>query len=515
MFALAVLFAGCSDQNFNKAAAHTDTTGADIEVDPPELDFGALGAGDVGEQTFTVSNVGPEASILTVSGITIGGTSGGFTILTPETEFTLLGGTSTDISVAYSPQGANEQTATSIVASDDEDEKKKTVNLLGEGLVPELQVNPSPIDFGTEYIGCSKTMDVKLTNVGTDQLVVGDLAMSGGVEFSLSNPNAMPLTLDPGVGADVQLTFYADDEKPFSGALVAQSNEPIGSRSTNVTGVGEYASEKTDTWEVPTDPPADIVFFVDQSGSMDDDQRSLATNFAGFISQLNNYTTDWHIEVINDDDGCNNSGLLMNTTPNYEAKFEAAVSKGGGNWTEAGLKVTSTGVENSDLGECNEKLLRPDALLHIIMVSDEPEQGNRSWSDEVNRVIAKKGDASLVKFSAIAGDYPSGCSAKGNSAEFGSGYYEAAAATGGLFLSICSNWATSVKALADASIVVDTFNLTRTPDPTTIHVKVNGKTAKSGWTYDGTANSIVFDASSTPAEGASVEATYNTLAACD
>ncbi len=515
MFVLAVLLAGCSDQNFNKAAAHVDVGVGDILVEPAELDFGALGSGEVGTAMFTVSNIGPEESILTVSGVTIGGASGGFTILTAETELTLVGGTSTDIEVAYSPQGANAQTATSIVASDDEDEKKVTVNLLGQGLVPELQVNPSPVVFGAEYVGCSKTMDVKLTNVGTDQLVVGDLAMSGGAEFSLTNPNVLPLTLDPGVGADVQITFYADDEKSFSGALVAQSNEPIGSRTTDVSGSGEYGTEKTDTWDVPTDPPADIVFFVDQSGSMDDDQQSLATNFSGFISQLNNYTTDWHIEVINDDDGCNNSGLLMSTTPGYEAKFEAAVTKGGGNWTESGLHVTSVGVDNSDLGECNEKLLRPDALLHIIMVSDEPEQGPKSWSEEVNRVIGKKGDASLVKFSAIAGDYPSGCSSKGNSADYGSGYYEAVNATGGLFLSICSNWATSVKALADASVVVNTFDLSRTPDPTTIVVKVNGKTAKSGWTYDGSANSIVFDGASTPAEGASVEATYNTVPGCN
>jgi hypothetical protein len=42
------------------------------------------------------------------------------------------------------------------------------------------------------------------------------------------------------------------------------------------------------------------------------------------------------------------------------------------------------------------------------MVSDEHEQSNKSWDTYVNQVIAKKGDPALVKFSAVAGDYPGG-----------------------------------------------------------------------------------------------------------
>ena len=38
-------------------------------------------------------------------------------------------------------------------------------------------------------------------------------------------------------------------------------------------------------------------------------------------------------------------------------------------------RVTSEAIENTDPGECNHGFMRPDAMLHIIMVSDEVNHG--------------------------------------------------------------------------------------------------------------------------------------------
>ena len=54
--------------------------------------------------------------------------------------------------------------------------------------------------------------------------------------------------------------------------------------------------------------PSDIIFAVDQSCSMDDDAANLASNFSSFIGQLSNYSNDWQIMVVNDDNGCTNLG---------------------------------------------------------------------------------------------------------------------------------------------------------------------------------------------------------------
>jgi hypothetical protein len=253
------------------------------------------------------------------------------------------------------------------------------------------------------------------------------------------------------------------------------------------------------------------MFCVDQSGSMDDDQRSLASNFGTFITQLSRYTTDWQIVVVNDDNGCNNTGgYLTNASPDYEGIFERAVGQGGGMLTESLLTVSSTAVDKTDSGECNQGFMRADALLHIILVSDEPEQSVQSWSYYVAAIQAKKGSVANVKISAIAGDYPGGC----GSAAAGIGYYEAVNATGGEFLSICSNWSTMVETLADASIQLSEYELSHTADPDTITVRVNSSVVSAGWSYDPAMNAVVFT-QNIPAEGDTVRITYSAFATCD
>lgn len=507
---------GChSDQLLGKAGDYAGTDGPLIAVDPSTLDFGSLAAGEIVTRTFEVSNIGTEGSTLHVSDIRLAGPAGGYTITDGPTTFEL---TPEDepvaITVAFTPVGANEQLSEAVVDSDDPTAEHVSVLLRGEGRVPELQIDPDPLDMGETFVGCAKDNVITLTNIGTDVLAVSDLTHAGPSDvYTFTNPNAMPLVLDPGASAEVYLTFTPTIEGDFPTTLTATSNEPLGTRTASETGRGAYAASYVDEWEVSADPPVDLLFFVDQSGSMDDDQANLADNFAAFISQLSSFTSDWQIMVVNDDDGCNNSGILVESTPNYASQFERAVSLGGGTWTEAGLTVSSAGVDNTDSGECNDGFLREGALLHIVLVSDEPEQSRPTWDTLVDRIIAKKGDSSLVKISAVAGDYPSGCTSRGNSAEYGSGYYEAANATGGEFLSICSDWSENVEALANASVTRTTFALAHTPVETTLVVYVNDAVA-TGWHYDAGSNSVVFD-TNVPVEGDHVRAEYGASATCD
>lgn len=512
---LGALAACKNDQGLGKYDDHAGTEGPVIEVYPRELEFGALAAGEIMTQTFSVSNVGVEGSVLEVSDIRLMGPAGGYTIVEGTTSFSL---TPEDppqvIEVAFTPMGANAQLSEALVDSNDPDSPHVSVELSGEGLVPELAIDPDPLDMGETYVGCHKDNVITLTNIGTDLLSISSLAHEGGPEvFAFTNPNVLPLDLDPGESTEVYLTFTPQADIDYSAQLVATSNEPMGVRRSDQTGRGRYTGEYTDEWDVPADPLVDLIFYVDQSGSMDDDQANLADNFSAFISQLATYTNDWQIIVANDDDGCNNSGILTPSTPNYQTQFTRAVSQGGGTWTEAGLTVTSNAVENTDGGECNSGFMRPEALLHVILVSDEPEQSRQSWDHYVDLMYAKKGDPSLVKLSAVAGDYPGGCNSAGNSAAPGTGYYEAVNYTGGEFLSICSDWSASVEALADASIAMSSFTLTHSAVESSIVVTVNGSSV-GGWHYDATSNAVIFD-TNPPAEGDHVVIDYAGLANCD
>jgi hypothetical protein len=272
-----------------------------------------------------------------------------------------------------------------------------------------------------------------------------------------------------------------------------------------------------DKWTLADAQKSDIIFSVDQSCSMSEDKLALAGQSSTFIQYLDSYASDWQIIVASEDDGCNSGGILTATTPNYQKTFEDAVFWAGwfADYTEALLTIADNAVEATDATECNYGFLRPDAILHIISVSDEPEQSfaetGRDWADLVASINAKKGDSSMVKFSAIAGDYPGGCA----TAQEGDGYWQAVNSSGGVFLSICSDWATpaNMALLADASVTRDTFQLTGTPVESSIEVTINSS-VRTDWTFDSPRNSVVITGTP-PTGGDSIVITYNGSGTCD
>jgi len=259
---------------------------------------------------------------------------------------------------------------------------------------------------------------------------------------------------------------------------------------------------------------------------MTEEQVLLGQQFQTFITQLSSYTTDWQVMVVNADHGCNHSGILTPNTSGYEDIFLEAVQTGAYDisFTEALLTAVTNGVEKTDPTECNEGFLRPNAMLHIIMLSDECEQSpnpgicGTQWQNYVDRIITQKGDPSLVRMSAIAGDYPSGCSLTGQpnsqTAEFGSGYYEASIATGGLFISICSDWTDPfyLQQLAAASVENAIFELSNPPILDSIEVTIDGVIITSGWSYDQSTNSILLDTQ--PPELSTVQVQYYAKPGC-
>jgi hypothetical protein len=195
----------------------------------------------------------------------------------------------------------------------------------------------------------------------------------------------------------------------------------------------------------------DIIFVTDQSSSMRIFNARLEENFGAFIEQLTSYTQYWRIIVANSDDGClSNEGgtFLTPETERFEDKFVRAVEQWthdpsdrdnpdrighdcpGGRcsspplfpWTQALLTPAMRAVqpENVGPGGCNEGFLRDDALLHVVVVSDETEQG-RDWSYNIDSdrtfhpgwelaleelVVAKRGRRDLVEVSGFTDHQP-------------------------------------------------------------------------------------------------------------
>ncbi|MEC8424535.1 MAG: hypothetical protein VX000_12210, partial [Myxococcota bacterium] len=162
---------------------------------------------------------------------------------------------------------------------------------------------------------------------------------------------------------------------------------------------------------------------------------------------------------------------------------------------------------------CNYGLIRDNASLNLIGVSDEPEQSINNYSYYVSLFQSLKANPDDVVMHAIGGDYPSGC----GSASAYTGFYEATVATGGLFLSICaSDWGAYLEALAEGSAAdLSTFELTDWPVPETIEVRVDGVTTTVGWEYNPTDNAIDFESDYVPEGGSTIEISYALYGDCD
>jgi len=353
-------------------------------------------------------------------------------------------------------------------------------------------------------VGCSLDNQVSLTNIGSEPLTIYNISNQEGA-FTINNLPAFPLTLAPEEEYVLDINFEPTIEGNFAGSIEVISTDPDGNETATQSGIGQYVAHYEQYWENPVDPPSDIIFSVDQSCSMSDDNALLASSFSTFISQLNNYSTDWQIMIANADNGCNNGGIYTPNTPGYISSFQSQIQTGGAGYnTERLLTIVDNAVQNTDPGECNAGFMRPNAMLHIIMVSDEPEQSGSAYSNYVNSIISKKGSVDNVRLSVIV-------------AETSGRYVSAANDTDGLVFSIHNgNWSSAgnLQLLAEASVIADRYDLDHQAVESTIEVFVNGYAVTTNWYFDEAQNAVVFDANP-PGEGDTITINYATPASCE
>ncbi len=477
-----------------------------IVVTPDTLSYGTMPIGEAATMAFHIANDGD--ADLQISGMDIYG-SGAYTLTTDASTFVLAPGEGRDIDVLYTAVGA-EDSAQIHIYNDDPGNPEPVVFAEGGAEVPELLITPNPLSFGKVLVGCRREQSITLQNIGEEVLAIENLVQIGA-GWELEVPFDLPTSLDPGASTEVMLTVTATEGDMDSQVWVT-ANDAVGTHVANQTGTGVTdPSVEEEFWQ--GDGPydmADILFFVDQSCSMRDDQNIIMDNFESFASQLDEFELEWQVGVVTRDSGCFRNGILTPETPDVVATFVDAVDGFGGTMTEAGLSLTELALQRSTEGDCNEGFLREGSKVTLIEVSDETEQSPNAWNTYVSSIQAMAPTASIT---AIVGDVPNGC----GRAEPGSGYYEASVATGGAFLSICaSDWTSYFQTIAimTASGLLDTFRLSSVPQPETLRVQVDGSTT-TDWTYDEASNSIVFNTDAIPESGSHIVVYFELFGDCE
>ncbi len=501
----------------------------DIAVDPVSISFDDVLAYDDGSapplvetRTVTITNEGE--GDLHLGEILLEDTTGPYSWSNLSAILIQPGGEAT-FTVEFDPNTAGEVTNKIFINSDDPDEPVVEVEIFGNGIAPVIELTPSEFNFGTLYIGCDADQTFNVANVGTADLVVSEIAFNTASEDLIHDLNEatngpLPWILSPGEEKQVTVSNIPYDEFQDIAYLMVDSNDPYTSTvMSTVEGTGLYFGKGTDVYEQPIKGTTDIIFAVDRSCSMYDDIENVQNNFDIFVDTMDALDADYHVAATVEDNGCiNGSDLYIDRDfdpADAKATITTMINLGGsyGSNTERGFMLLESCLANIGSGDCNDGLIRDDATLNLVGVSDEPEQSVNNYTYYISLFQSLKDDPDDVIMHAIGGDYPSGC----GSASAYTGFYEATVATGGLFLSICAvDWGSHLEDLAEGSTAdLSSFALTQYPVPETIEIEVDGTTTTIGWTYNPSTNSIDFDSDYVPEGGSTIVINYALFGDCD
>jgi hypothetical protein len=197
---------------------------------------------------------------------------------------------------------------------------------------------------------------------------------------------------DTGIEVDTGSSDASDYDE---GSTTISFDQPIDSHgSATAEGGFDPGCEKVD-----------LLFVIDNSGSMQDEQESLVNSFPAFIDEMQVQLADadsYHLGVISTDDyefndGCEDEGAMIIVTGGdgsskgecgpYEAgysymteaddldvAFSCAAQIGtDGDGDERGMQTMAAALsdEMNAPGGCNDGFLRDDALLVIVLITDE------------------------------------------------------------------------------------------------------------------------------------------------
>ncbi len=303
----------------------------------------------------------------------------------------------------------------------------------------------------------------------------------------------------------------------------------------------------------------DILWVIDNSGSMETSQTSLAQNFRSFIQTFKDKNFDFHMAVTSTDayvdyyysnstsyskfkDGdTQHSGIFImdKDTPNIEQIFMTNVMIG---INGSGDERAFSSLEKALTNPLNNQFRRSDAFLAVIIVSDEDDFSHYDWSNGTRSYFMTENynhnsiypttrftqfldqqtqnAQSETKNYAVNGIaiFDETCRSQLNNSFTGrkiaQRYAQLIDATQGSKISLCDQFADSLEFLSQQILTLSSeFHLEREPVVETIRIIVNGQLLANdhlnGWTYDSTKQNIMFHGTGIPPADATVSINYD------
>lgn len=267
------------------------------------------------------------------------------------------------------------------------------------------------------------------------------------------------------------------------------------------------------------DTQADVLFVVDDSASMVEEQTRLAGNFAAFVDAIGETDADWHLGVVTTDVSGPDAALLRggildpSTAALGAAAAEALTVGAAGSRDEQGFEAVRLAFDGRNPG-----FLREGARLNVVFFSDEDDVSFGSPSAFVELLTSR-----VTEFAVhgVVGDLPGGCASGTSAAEPAPRYVEAIDLTSGWRDSICADDYSELLTRVgfEAAGLQDTFPLAAVPQLDSIEVLVDEVRIPGrdidGWTWTPGDNAIVFHGRAIPRPGMEIAVLYQPLVGAD
>ncbi|MDP2313891.1 MAG: hypothetical protein Q8P41_13370 [Pseudomonadota bacterium] len=307
----------------------------------------------------------------------------------------------------------------------------------------------------------------------------------------------------------------------------------------------------TDEFQQAPSNQVDILWVIDNSVSMINEQAAVALGAEDFTVNLEDTEMDFHLGVITTDVDRENltAGVLLGSPPvltrldssgrewDYASAFRARVQQGNtGSDQEKGLQAALAALSSPLAYTVNEGFLREGAMLSIVVLSDENDcsdngalgaastgedcyvrAGELTPVTDIVRQIVDLKDGDPVVVSGIVGpDIVDNCEATVP----GRRYFTAIELLGGVKADICqTDYSSIMDSLGQvASGILTVFQLSKSAIEDTIEVEMRleegaeptvvAKDELNGWTYIAEYAQIEFHGTAVPPRGALLEVHY-------
>ncbi len=407
-----------------------------------------------------------------------------------------------------------------------------------------LVPTPRYVDFGIGRRDCPPApRQVNYINACASPITVSGVRLGPGTtdsEFSLRwAPRPLPITLRPGDAFSAEVAYFAQLDGMNLSPLFVDSSDLPQPLLVPLLGESSKLVNETDTFVQQDGSKVDVLFVVDNTASMVEEQPRFIRALPAFVNTALDKSVDLHVAVtttgINpESNNCpggaqggeagrlfpvdgSSERILTNQTPDLIARLQNNSQVGLCASVERGFEAVRRALSDPLVGgaddprtpqpnDGNAGFLRDEAALVVVFVGDEDDHSPDSVATYVRFLQAKKGEFQPQRMTIYAiAPTADACPTAGGA---GTRYAEAAIHTGGEVLSVCApDYAPLLRDVANKAFSPQNrFPLSELPDPGTVAVRINGTPVAHGWSYDAATNSVVLAPS--PAAGTKVEISY-------